>query len=63
VKLSVVTPAYNEKDTVAELVRRVRAVALPVEKEIVIVDAFTTDGTRDLIRHIEGADTRVLLQP
>jgi len=63
VKLSVVIPVYNEKDTVAELVRRVRAVALPVEKEIVIVDDFSTDGTRDLIRHLEGADTRVLFQP
>ncbi|HEX2695970.1 MAG TPA: glycosyltransferase, partial [Acidobacteriota bacterium] len=42
VKLSVIIPAYNEKDTVLELVRRVRAVALPLEREIVIVDDFST---------------------
>ena len=62
-KLSIVIPVYNEKDTVLELVRRVRAVALPLEKEIVIVDDFSTDGTRDLIRSLEGPDARVLFQP
>jgi len=63
VKLSIVIPVYNEKDTVLELVRRVRAVALPLEKEIVIVDDGSTDGTRDFIRGLEGPDTRVLFQP
>jgi glycosyltransferase involved in cell wall biosynthesis len=63
VKLSIVIPVYNEKDTVLELIRRVRAVALPLEREIVIVDDFSTDGTRDLIRDLEGPDARVLFQP
>jgi glycosyltransferase involved in cell wall biosynthesis len=63
VKLSIVIPVYNEKDTVLELVRRVRAVALPLEREIIIVDDFSTDGTRDLIRGLEGPDARVLFQP
>ena len=62
-KLSIVIPVYNEKGTVLELVRRVRAVALPLEREIVIVDDFSTDGTRDLIRGLEGPDARVLFQP
>jgi glycosyltransferase involved in cell wall biosynthesis len=63
VKLSIVIPVYNEKDTVLELIRRVRAVALPLEREIVIVDDFSTDGTRDLIRGLEDPDARVLFQP
>ena len=62
-KLSIVIPVYNEKDTVLELIRRVRAVALPLEREIVIVDDFSTDGTRDLIRGLESPDARVLFQP
>ena len=62
-KLSIVIPVYNEKDTVLELIRRVRAVALPLEREIIIVDDFSTDGTRDLIRGLEGPDARVLFQP
>jgi glycosyltransferase involved in cell wall biosynthesis len=63
VKLSVVIPVYNEKDTVLELIRRVRAVALPLEREIIVVDDFSTDGTRDLVRDLEGPDARVLFQP
>jgi glycosyltransferase involved in cell wall biosynthesis len=63
VKLSIVIPVYNEKDTVLELIRRVRAVALPLEREIIIVDDFSTDGTRDLIRGLEDPDARVLFQP
>jgi SAM-dependent methyltransferase len=42
-KLSVVIPAYNERPTIAELVRRVAAA--PYEKEIIIVDDGSTDGT------------------
>jgi glycosyltransferase involved in cell wall biosynthesis len=63
VKLSVVIPVYNEKDTVLELVRRVRAVAMPLEREIIVVDDFSTDGTRDLVRGLDGPDARVLFQP
>ena len=44
--LSVIVPVYNERNTVAEIVRRMRAVELPLEREIVIVDDGSTDGTR-----------------
>ncbi len=49
-KLSVVIPVYNEKDTVAELVRRVRAV--PIAKEIWIVDDGSTDGTSEVLAEL-----------
>ena len=49
-KLSVVIPVYNEVGTIKEIVRRVQAVAL--EKEIVIVDDYSTDGTREHLREI-----------
>src|SRR5437764_823496 len=42
-KLSVVIPVYNEKQWIGELIRRVRAV--PINKEIIVVDDFSTDGT------------------
>lgn len=48
--LSVVIPVYNELDTIEELLRRVQAVK--IEKEIVIVDDGSTDGTRDLLAQI-----------
>jgi len=61
-KLSVVIPVYNEAKTVEEIVRQVQAV--PVEKEILIVDDGSTDGTRDILRGMDGKDgVRVFLQP
>jgi glycosyltransferase involved in cell wall biosynthesis len=48
-KLSVVIPVFNEKDTVHELLREVSSVDVGLEKEIVIVDDCSTDGTRDVL--------------
>jgi glycosyltransferase involved in cell wall biosynthesis len=50
-RLSVVIPVYNEKQWVRELVRRVLAV--PVPKEIILVDDCSTDGTRDILKEME----------
>ena len=51
-KLSVVIPVYNEKTTLRELVKRVQSV--DIDQEIVLVDDCSTDGTRDLLRSLEG---------
>lgn len=60
--LSVVMPVYNEKNTVLEILRRVQQVKLP--KEIIIVDDFSTDGTREVLNQIPtGEDLKILLQP
>ncbi|MFO0946387.1 MAG: glycosyltransferase family 2 protein [Planctomycetota bacterium] len=53
-KLSVAIPVYNEKKTIREIIRRVRDV--PIPKEIVLVDDFSTDGTRDMLREMEGEE-------
>jgi glycosyltransferase involved in cell wall biosynthesis len=50
-KLSVVMPCFNERDTIEEILRRVRAA--PYDKEILVVDDGSTDGTRDLLRKLE----------
>src|SRR4051794_5205638 len=49
-KLSVVIPVFNERPWIEELVRRVEAV--PIPKEIVIVDDCSTDGTRDVLHRL-----------
>ena len=64
-KLSVVMPAYNEQATIRTIVARVLAVDLgPVEKELVIVDDGSKDGTRDILKELDGkGGVRVLFQP
>lgn len=49
--LSVVIPVYNERDTLLDLLERVKAV--PIRKEIVLVDDCSKDGTRDLLKQLE----------
>ena len=46
---SVVLPVYNEKDTVASMIERVLRAQSPLERELVIVDDFSGDGTRELL--------------
>lgn len=48
-KLSIIIPVYNEEKTLAEIIHRVRAVDLSLEKEIIVVDDFSTDRTREII--------------
>lgn len=49
-KISVVVPVYNERATIAEIVRRVQEVG--IEKEILIVDDGSTDGTREFLKDL-----------
>jgi glycosyltransferase involved in cell wall biosynthesis len=54
-KLSVVIPVYNEAGTINALLNAVNAVeVLGLEKEIVVVDDFSTDGTRDILKGLES---------
>lgn len=48
-KLSIVIPCYNERETILEIVNAVRAAPV-AQKEIIIVDDFSTDGTRDILK-------------
>ena len=50
--VSIIIPAYNERETIAEALRRVRAV--DCEKEIIVVDDASTDGTREILEQESG---------
>jgi len=62
-ELSVVIPVFNERATLLELLERVAAV--PVDKEIIVVDDGSTDGTRELLAsQVEGRERiKVLYHP
>jgi glycosyltransferase involved in cell wall biosynthesis len=62
-KLSVIVPVFNERNTVVECVRRMRAVDLPVEREIIIVDDGSDDGTRAVLSQLGDSTVRVVLHP
>jgi glycosyltransferase involved in cell wall biosynthesis len=59
-RLSVVIPAYNERSTIEEILQRV--IDTPYEKEILVVDDGSNDGTRELLNELDGqCGIRVLL--
>src|SRR5947199_9638169 len=59
-KVSVVIPCYNERDTVAEIVSAVRTAPLP-DIEIIVVDDGSTDGSRTILkRNVEPIADRVI---
>ena len=60
-KLSVIVPVYNERETVRAVIDQVQAV--PVEKEIIVVDNCSTDGTREVLEGVSDENVRVVLQP
>lgn len=49
-KLSIIIPVYNEINTLEKILKIVDSIKILVEKEIIIVDDFSTDGSRELIK-------------
>lgn len=61
-KLSIVIPVYNERETVEELVHKVDGVDLGLETEMVLVDDCSTDGTGDVLKRlVDGRPDWVLV--
>ena len=63
--ISIVVPVFNEAETISKIIERVGAVTLPFEKEIIVVDDFSTDGTRKILEEYErlnNCNIKVLYQ-
>jgi glycosyltransferase involved in cell wall biosynthesis len=51
-KLSILIPVYNEKETILELIDRVKSSQISIEKEIIVGDDGSTDGTREMLKDL-----------
>ncbi|OGD10295.1 MAG: glycosyl transferase [Candidatus Aminicenantes bacterium RBG_13_62_12] len=58
-KLSIVIPVYNERQTIAEVLRRVLSVRLGLKKEIIVVDDCSRDGTREWLHAYRHPQVKV----
>jgi len=60
-KLSIIIPVYNEESTVGEVIEQVLSVELPgVEKEVIVVDDGSTDGTAEVLKHEQSEHADVV---
>jgi glycosyltransferase involved in cell wall biosynthesis len=58
--LTVIMPVFNERATVAEIIRRMRAVELPLLLQVIVVDDGSSDGTDKVLKALEDSTVRVL---
>ena len=57
IKLSIIIPVYNEKKTIRVLIEKISLIDIP--KEIIIVDDYSSDGTREILAEIESDEVKV----
>jgi glycosyltransferase involved in cell wall biosynthesis len=62
-RLSVIVPVFNERNTVAEIVRRMRRVEMPLDVEIIMVDDGSTDGTEKILAALQDSTLHVVDHP
>jgi len=53
-KLSIIIPVYNEENTIKQVIIKVKKTSLPIKREIIVVDDFSQDKTREILKIIPG---------
>lgn len=60
IKLSVIIPVYNEEKTIKKVIDKVKKTKLKnIKKEIIIVDNFSEDGTRDILKNLNDSSLKI----
>jgi len=60
-KLSVIVTCFNEKDTIFRAIQESQS--LKIDKEIIIIDNYSTDGSREILKNIDDGSVKVVFQP
>lgn len=58
-KLSIVMPVFNEKNTIEEIISRIQSVDVGIKKEIILVDDCSNDGTREILKKIDQNNIKI----
>jgi glycosyltransferase involved in cell wall biosynthesis len=58
--VSVLIPVFNERETIREVIERVRSV--PVQTEIILVDDYSVDGTREILRELSDSEADLKIE-
>jgi glycosyltransferase involved in cell wall biosynthesis len=53
-KLSIIIPVYNEENTIAEVIKKVEEISLPLEKEVIVVDDASNDKTKEILNQLKS---------
>ncbi len=62
-KVSIIIPVYNERSTIEQVLAEVKkASVLGLEKEIILIDDYSTDGTREFLRNLNDPNAKIFLQ-
>jgi len=62
-RLSIIIPVYNEKRTILRMLKKVKSVNLKgIKKELILVDDYSKDGTRELLKKLKDPEIKVFYQ-
>lgn len=61
-KVSIVMAVYNEKDSLLEVLEKIQREEIGLDKEIVIVDGCSTDGTRQILSQINKPNVKIIFE-
>lgn len=60
-RLSIIVPVFNEEKTIEEIIKRIKDIPLPIEKETIIIDDGSSDNTKEILGQLKGKFNFILI--